>query len=128
MVVLQNTYLVISWFLFRFFSKKSIFSIQWFFSVLRHCAYVTVSRSARQNFAVTTVSSTAIPPITPDDNYKNNLNYGRVSAGCPNSHPDFDQNLGNSCSNQNLMGSVCSVGVGQEHFKIWLEYIFRFIL
>ena len=96
--------------------------------ITKNSPYVTVSRSARQNFAVTTVSSTAIPPITPDDNYKNNLNYGRVSAGCPNSHPDFDQNLGNTCSNQNVMGSVCSVGVGQEHFKIWLEYIFRFIL
>ena len=79
---------------------------------------VPVSRVGRLKFAEPTISTLPLQPITPDDKYNNKLNYGRVSAGCRNSHPDFDQDLGNNCTNRNVMGSVCTVGVDQHNFKL----------
>ena len=79
---------------------------------------VPVSRVGRLKFAEPTILSLPIQPITPEDKYKNKLNYGRVSAGCRNSHPDFDEDLGNTCTNHNVMGSVCTVGVDQQNFKL----------
>ena len=86
---------------------------------------ISVSKFGSKRRSMAAAAPTILSPtltsitheITPDVKYKNNLNYGRVSAGCRRYHPDYDPAV-NSCTNRNLMGSICTTGENNEdHFK-----------